>query len=189
MLPSSPARQIAERIGEQQALILAVTRDLTAAQLTAVAGPHAPAIGFHLWHIARWADIVQAHLPTMDTTSTSISGEEIWEREGLAAKWGLADVELGYRDTSMGLTDSAAQALALPDNKTLLAYATSTFAAAAQAASAVDNSRFVTPGRDPLGREITVGGAVLNHLLHLGRHLGMIEALRGVLGLHGTATR
>ncbi len=185
----SPARQVAERVGEQQALILAVTRDLTAVQLTAVANLHAPAIGFHLWHIARWADIVQAHLPSMGTEPGTAQSQEIWEREGLAAQWSLANVELGYRDTGMGLTDDAAQALALPDGATLLAYAARTFAAAAQATLAVDDERFVRSGRDPLGREITVGGAVINHLLHLGRHLGMIEALRGVLGLHGTATR
>lgn len=188
-MSSSPARQIAERVSEQQALILAVTRDLTAAQLTTTAGLHAPAIGFHLWHIARWADIVQAHLPSMGAETGAAQIQEIWEREGLAAQWGLANVELGYQDTGMGLPDDAAQALALPDGATLLAYATRTFAAAAQTTSAVDDERFVRSGRDPLGREFTVGGTVLNHLLHLGRHLGMIEALRGVLGLHGTATR
>ena len=185
----SPARQIAERIGEQQALILAITRDLTDAQLTTAASPHAPAICFHLWHIARWADIVQAHLPSMGAELDIIPTQEIWQSEGLAAQWGLTNAELGYRDTGMGLSDAAAQALALPDGATLIAYATRTFDAAARAALAVDEERFTTPGHDPLGREISVGGAVLNHLLHLGRHLGMIEALRGVLGLHGTATR
>lgn len=185
----SPARQIAERVDEQQALILAVTRDLTAAQLTAVSGPHAPAIGFHLWHIARWADIVQAHLPSMWAQPGTTAVQEVWQREGLATRWGLADVELGYRDTGMALSDEAAQALALPDGATLLAYATRTFAAAEATVLAVDDEHFGISGRDPLGRETTVGNAVLNHLLHLGRHLGMIEALRGVLGLHGTATR
>lgn len=185
----SPARQIAERISEQQTLILAVTRELTAAQLTARVGPQAPEISFHLWHIARWADIVQAHLPGMGTEAGATPVEEIWGREGLVAKWGLTGVELGYRATGMGLSDAAAQTLFLPDAAALRAYATRTFDAAAQATLKVDGERFGRPGRDPLGRESTVGGAVLNHLLHLGRHLGMIEALRGVMGLHGTATR
>jgi hypothetical protein len=185
----SPARQIAERVSEQQALILAVTRDLTATQLTSTASLHAPAIGFHLWHIARWADIVQAHLPTMGAEPLAAPIQEIWQREGLAASWGLSDVELGYRETGMGLADADAQALTLPSRATLVTYATRTFDAAAQATLAVDDERFVRPGRDPLGRESTIGGAVLNHLLHLGRHLGMIVALRGVMGLHGTATR
>jgi hypothetical protein len=89
----------------------------------------------------------------------------------------------------MGLADADAQVLTLPSRATLVTYAIRTFDAAAQATLAVDDERFVRPGRDPLGRESTIGGAVLNHLLHLGRHLGMIEALRGVMGLHGTATR
>ena len=89
----------------------------------------------------------------------------------------------------MGLSNEAAQGVVLPDGATLLAYATRTFAATAQATLAVADRRFISTGRDPLGREITVGGAVINHLLHLGRHLGMIEALRGVMGVQGTATR
>ena len=185
----SPARQLAGRVGEQQRLILAVTRDLTAAQAAAAPGPHAPAISFHLWHIARWADIVQAHLPGMGSASVTTTTQEIWEREGLATAWGLGNSDLGYRATGMSLPDHAAQALVLSAKDTLHAYATRTFAAATEAAMAIDDARFVILGRDPLGRESSVGGTVLNHLLHLGRHLGMIEALRGVLGLHGTATR
>ena len=188
-MSASPARQIAERVGEQQGLILAVTRDLTAAQLISTAGLHAPAIGFHLWHIARWADIVQAHLPGMGAEQHAAPIHEIWKNEDLAIQWGLDNAELGYRHTGMGLSDAAAQALNLPDGATLVAYASRTFDAAALATLAVDDERFIMPGRDPLGRESTVGGAVLNHLLHLGRHLGMIEALRGIMGLHGTATR
>jgi len=185
----SPARQIAERVREQQTLILAATRDLTAAQAATPPGPHAPTIGFHLWHIARWADIVQAHLHNMGAASDTPPIQEIWERDGLVEEWGLGGVDLGYRATGMGVPDAAAQRLTLPANHILQDYATRTFAAAETAVLAVDDERFNTPGCDPLGRESTVGGAVLNHLLHLGRHLGMIEALRGVLGLHGTATR
>ena len=184
-----PARQIAERVREQQGLLLAVARDLSAEQFAASPGPHAPAIRFHLWHIARWADIVQANLAVAGAGSARGPATEIWADERLARAWGLGGVELGYRESGMGLPDEAAHALPLPDQATVLAYAERAFAAAASASAAVDDARFVAACRDPLGRETTVGGAILNHLLHVGRHLGMIEALRGILGLPGTATR
>jgi hypothetical protein len=114
---------------------------------------------------------------------------EIWVAEGLVDRWGLAGHDLGYRETGMSLPDASAVTLPLPASSVLLDYAERAFAAAEAASAAVNDERFVAPGQDPLGRAITVGDAVLNHLFHVGRHLGMIEALRGVLGLHGTATR
>ena len=44
----------------------------------------------------------------------------------------------------------------------------------------------ITPG--PAGDTRDIGGLLLNHFAHDNRHLGMIEALRGVQGLSGTAT-
>ncbi len=41
---------------------------------------------------------------------------------------------------------------------------------------------------DAPGVETTVAGDLGFHLSHANRHLGMIEALRGVLGIKGTAT-
>jgi hypothetical protein len=41
---------------------------------------------------------------------------------------------------------------------------------------------------DLYGDDTTIGDVILNHLSHADRHLGMIEALRGVLGERGTAT-
>src|SRR5690348_12474377 len=71
LMTDSPARQIAARVREQHELVLKCVRDLDEAQLAAPPGAHAPAIRFHLWHIARWADIVGAHLPTMGLTTAA----------------------------------------------------------------------------------------------------------------------
>ena len=188
-MANPPARQIGARVREVQDLLLAATGNLDEAILASWPGPHAPAIRFHLWHIARWADIVGAHLPTMGAAPGAPAPREIWEAEGLAVAWGFAGRDLGFRETGMSLPDVAVLALPFPTDTTLRRYAERTFAVAAEATEAIDEARFVRAGRDPLGREIIVGDAVLNHLLHVGRHLGMIEALRGVLGLRGTATR
>jgi hypothetical protein len=188
---ASPARQIAGRMREMHALVLAVTADLTEDQLTWQAGSQAPSIRFHLWHLARWADLVQANLPAMSPALAAEigGGQEIWEREGLAAAWGLAATDLSFRATGMGLADDAAAHLPLPAQADLLDYATRAFAAVDRAVDAVDDELFLVAGRDLLDREASVGTAILNHLLHVSRHLGMIEALRGVQGLRGTATR
>ena len=188
---ASPARQIAARIHEQHALILAITRDLSPDQLAWQPTPHAPAIRFHLWHIARWADLVAANVPAMSPALAAQVGpmEEIWRQEGLATAWGLSDHDLGFLATGMSLPDEAAMALPLPAKGILLDYAARSFAAAERVAAAVDDALFVTPGRDLLGRDASIGAALLNHLLHVGRHLGMIEAARGYQHLRGTATR
>src|SRR5947207_2217598 len=113
---ASPARQIAGRVREMHALVLAVTTDLSEDQLAWRSGPHAPSIRFHLWHLARWADLVQANLPAMspDLTARLGPGQELWEREGLAVSWGLSATDLSFRATGMGLKDDAAANLPLP---------------------------------------------------------------------------
>lgn len=63
---------------------------------------------------------------------------------------------------------------------------------------AVDDAQFVAYERPSAGDEIgtsyrasseTVGGAIVTHLTHDNRHLGMLECLVGLGGRAGTATR
>jgi hypothetical protein len=44
---------------------------------------HTPSISFHLWHIARWADRLQARIPDMSPQMTERLGKatEVWETE------------------------------------------------------------------------------------------------------------
>jgi len=55
------------------------------------------------------------------------------------------------------------------------------------AAAAATEEIFATPCTDLYGRTNPIGSVVIGHLSHAGRHLGMIEALRGLRG-RGTAT-
>ena len=89
----------------------------------------------------------------------------------------------------MGLGDDDAAALPLPARDTLLVYTRKSFAAIEEALRAVDKTQFDAPCKDWAGRDTTVGGAAIHHLIHINRHLGMIEALRGILGDRGTATQ
>ena len=71
-------------------------------------------------------------------------------------------------------------------------------AQADEAVGAVSAEQFLAAerrqGDDPVSQALqqhsqTVGGAILSHLTHENRHLGMIECMLGMQGRAGTATR
>jgi len=140
-------------------------------------------IGFHVWHLARWADYLQE----------MITGDgQIWEAEELARRWGLGGAGLGFAETGMGMSDDASASLPLPEKDVLLDYARRAFAAAEQAVTAIGDDSFhriVQDRHESVGKEAEIGDIVLNWWKHDNRHLGMIECMLGNQGLHGTATR
>jgi DinB superfamily len=170
--------------------VLRLADDLSDEQLNERPSPLSPSIGFHVWHLARWADLLQSRVPgmTAELRKTLGEGKQIWEAEGLAQDWGFAEFNLGGEGTGMGMDDDVSAALPLPDHERLLEYARRAFEAANRAVEAADEDALRANCTDLYGRETSVGAAIVGHLAHVNRHLGMIEALRGVLGLRGTAT-
>ena len=143
-----------------------------------------PSIWFHVWHLARWADYLQEMI-----TGT---GVQIWEQEELAAQWGFGDANLGFAETGLGMDDDVVSCLSFPGKEALLDYARRAFTQANQAIGKISDDQFhhrVQDRHGVEGEELTIGDAILNWLVHASRHLGMIECLLGVQGLHGTATR
>jgi hypothetical protein len=103
--------------------------------------PTATPAGWHLWHIARWADVLQASHPNR-RFSPDVPWDrsrQIWAIDKLASHWGLQAERLGILEVAAGA-------------------------------------------------RVPVGADLMFHVTHANRHLGMIEALRGVLDLRGTAT-
>lgn len=171
--------------------------------------PHAAAtsIAFNLWHLARWADFLQATIPSMaaELGHRLGKGRQIWEAEGLAVRWGLAGTDLGDAATGMLLMDDVAAArLPLPGKAALLDYARRAFASAERAVEAIDDALFLAPsapvlsyyrsqefyrrlGLDPADPPpLLIGRVVLEHLAHDNRHLGMIDHLLGLQGAGGS---
>lgn len=148
-----------------------------------------PSIAFHVWHIARWCDRFQAGVAAMTPALGERLGtsREIWSAEGLASQWGFGS-GLGFGDTGMGMDEDRSVGLPLPAKAEVLAYAKATFAAAERAAAAIDDAMLGEVGRDLYERRSDVATLLVRHLGHVLRHLGMIEALRGMQGLRGTAT-
>ena len=151
---------------------------------------HTPSISFHIWHIARWADRLQARIPDMSPEMTERLGKatEVWEIEKLSRSWNIAVSALGYGDTGMEMSDEMAANFVLPPKSVLIDYLQRTLAAVESSIAAIDTEQFMHACTDLYGRNGLVGESLVSHLGHISRHLGMIEALVGVQGVEGTAT-
>jgi hypothetical protein len=184
------AQLIYERVSKTHLRLLEIVADLSGEQLGWRPDLHAPPIAFHLWHMARWADRVQATLPAMSAALGQRLGPgvEIWQANALARQWGWQTDDLGYGQTGMELGDELAAELQLPPKDILSDYARQAFAAADRALGVLDDQLLQERGVDIYGRVNSVGYVVLVHLSHASRHLGTIEGLRGMQGLRGTAT-
>jgi uncharacterized damage-inducible protein DinB len=159
--------------------LLALVSDLTDDQLRSRPGPHAPGIGFHLFHAARWADYDRQIMG---------GGEQFWTARDVPARWDLDTAELGETGTGMGMGDEASERLILPDKATLVGYAQETFAAFDEFVDSLEMAQLTAPTNPPDHESRIVRSVLLTHLAHDNRHLGMVEALRGLLGFKGSAT-
>jgi uncharacterized damage-inducible protein DinB len=162
--------------------LLDLIDNLTDEQLAWHPNATTPSIAFHVWHLARWADYLQ-ELVNAPTT-------QIWEKEGLAMRWGLAKGHLGLGETGNGLDEDSSAMLQLPGKEILLEYARRAFSEASAAVDSIDDERFFHESDDrmgSLGPERTFGHLITSYMTHDNRHLGMIEAMVGMQGLKGSA--
>jgi hypothetical protein len=182
---ASVAGHLSDRMQQINGQLIGVLRGASEEQLGWQLGLTTPSIGFHLWHIARWSDRNQALLANLGTDA---AGTEIWVAEGLAEKWGLAPESLGAGETGLGMSDEAAMDFDLPAKGELLDYVQRTLGLLDQRYAAVDDALLSAELADANGRSSAVASMLLSHLTHASRHLGMVEALRGVQGVRGTAS-
>jgi hypothetical protein len=183
---SAATDALAERAARLHDTALKLVARIDDERLLRRLGPTAPPPGFHLWHMARWADRLQARV-TAAVPRLGPAQEEIWSRERIADAWRVT-VPLGTFDSGMEMGDDAAAKLVLPDKAILVDYAARAFAAAQHAFTEVREDDLELRGKDLYDREGTVAAMLVGHLQHLNRHLGMIEALAGVMGESGTAS-
>jgi hypothetical protein len=90
------------------------------------------------------------------------------------------------------MTDVDAQGPPFPETATVLAYVEMSFEAVESSFAAIDDEELIKSAQlktahGPI-QEIITGEIMTSHLAHVSRRLGMIEALIGVMGEHGTAT-
>ncbi len=170
--------------------MIAILDDMDDATLFHSQSRTMPSIAFHVWHTARWADRLQSVMASMTDEMKSRVGErpQIWYSEKLAKAWNLPADKLGGNESGTGMDEDVSVTMPLPARAVLVDYARRAFEAANTVAAAVDDSQMETAAIDLYGRDMSVGSALLNHFGHASRHLGCIEALKGLAGTRGSAT-
>ena len=160
---------------------------------------YAPPIGWHLWHMARFADRIQSKL-TAETHSEPAS--EIWYRDHVASNWNLEAAKLGVFETGMGQAHEDAQVtIVTAGQAAMIDYARAVFAECDVMIGQLSDSDLEktydgildyaydgSTGRVWASgpRESVIVEDLIFHSNHGSRHMGMMEALRGLLGTAGT---
>lgn len=162
--------------------LLDLVDSLTDEQIGWMPNETTPCAGFHVWHLARWADYLQEII--------NGQGSQLWEKEKTADHWNMETASLGYAQTGMGMEDKTTMTLRIPRKDLLLDYARRAFALAEQAVETINDIEFYKIYETLHGEnwhDGHIGPIILTWMEHDNRHFGMIECLIGVQGMHGSA--
>lgn len=174
-------------------------RDLSDEQFAWRPHPACNSVAFLLWHIARWEDHMQATVPgmTKELSHRLPPSQQIWERDQLTAKWGFDGLQLGELELGTGFDRNTSDEPPWPPKEILLEYVRQTFEAVEHAISFIDEAQFEEIERSEFDNEymkgtmeesVTVGNAVMEHLVHTYHHLGEIYYLIGLMKQMGFKT-
>lgn len=128
-------------------MLLKVTKQLTDDQFSWRPSATAPPIGWHLWHIARWADRLQASFPSglPESRAGADPNFGIWEADSLASAWGLERAKLGILETGSGMEIEQAAQLPRAGMTRIADYAQRAFEALEQVLSDIDQKSLEQP--------------------------------------------
>lgn len=173
------------KLGHQR--VLKAIEDVTKEQMRWHPTPDTHSILWNAWHLGRWADYLQAKIPTMTPRLQEVlgPGREIWESEGLAVKWGLNPTVLGWRQMGTDMDDGVAASLRFPEKGTVIGYVRSAFEAAERAVDHIADDELGLTYRSPHAweGERVIGIYVVGYYAHDERHLGQIVYLRRLMEL------
>lgn len=164
--------------------VLHMSEDLSDEQFSWSAGTSLHSVAWQLWHCARWDDVFAAHV------NADLGREpkgQVWERESVAERWALTTGSLGRRDAGTGMTDADAEKMRLPGKAEVIDYARRVFAFADDVVGAMPDEQMLEVAKGDKDGDTNLDNVQI-YLEHLSRHLGMIEAIRGLQGLSGSAT-
>jgi hypothetical protein len=164
--------------------LLKAAEELSPEQFVWSAGPSLHSVAWQLWHAARWDDVIASYFHRALAREPRA---QVWERESLADRWSLPNGSMGRRDTGTQMSDEEAEQMRLPDQKDVVAYARLAFAYTEEAIELIPDDLFLAVAKDDPDGDTSLDN-VLIYLEHLSRHLGMIESIRGLEGLRGSAT-
>jgi len=162
------------------ARLLAAAEGLSPEQFAWSSGPSLHSVAWQLWHAARWDDVFASYLHRVFGRDPRT---QVWETESLAGRWSLASGSLGRRDTGTEMSDETAEEIRFPDQKEVVSYVKLAFAYTEEAITLIPDDRLLAVEKDDPDSD-TLLDNVLIYLEHLSRHLGMIEAIRGLQGVN-----
>lgn len=171
-------------------VVLNLAEELDEEQLHWKPEGYSTSIGFHLWHLARESDYLKAailhHTPQL--VPEFGDGQEIWERESLARKWGFPE-EL-HKTVGTGLSDEVAASLPIPVKEDLMGYLRDSYEAIECFIESLDTkySTFENIDEELQKKIEMIRLNLLVFLTHDCRHLGMMECLKGLQTGFGSAT-
>jgi len=149
-------------------------------------------IAWNLWHIARWDDVL-AEVLVARTASLSHLGpaHQIWKSSKMAEDWRLGGVQLGVEDAGTGLADADAATINLPEKHAVVGYVSEAFRHLDTVLTGIDDALLpqIVPPPVLYPSQLqpdTYGDDIMIWLQHANAHLGMMEALKGMLGLRGS---
>lgn len=192
MTKISPLDAIMNYYRAANADVLKKISELSDEQLSWRPHPACNSVAFLLWHMARWEDHMQATVPgmTKELAQRLPPSPQIWEKDQISKKWGFAELQLGELDLGTGFDRNNSDEPPWPGKEALLDYARQTFAAVEHAISFIDEEQFEEIERSEFDNEymqgtmeesVTVGNAVMEHLVHTSHHLGEIYYLVGLM--------
>ena len=171
-------------------IVINLTGELNDEQLRWKPEGYSTSIGFHLWHLARESDYLKAailqHYPVIG--SEFGDGVEIWQKEGLAQKWGFPPRL--HETVGTGLSDETAALLPIPNKEELLDYLHASYKGIESFVELLDSKYSNYDGiAEELRKQIEmIRLNLLVFLTHDCRHLGMMECLKGLQTGFGSAT-
>lgn len=190
---------ITNRVYGMHGWLIRAGESVTSEQFSHTFSKDAPPIGWHLWHMARFADRLQAKLTG---AANQAPAAEIWYRDVVALTWRLEPEKLGVFETGMGQAhEAAALTIAAAGQSAVVDYAGTVFDACnAVIRQLSDRDLDMTydglldfaydgkTGRVWEGepKKSVIIEDLIFHANHGSRHMGMMEALRGLLGTAGT---
>jgi hypothetical protein len=183
-MPSELLRRVAERYSSCHALILDTASRIEGQRYREAAGPPSLRLDWQLWHVARWTETYLAELFKSDPAlGEQFGAAQIWEREDIPARWSLIRGGLGMVSAGTGLTDAEAAELMLGPVSEVVDYARRVF----DRADAVLRAAVEQPPTVYEQADVPPAVDLILYLDHDNRHLGMVEAIVGLLGGEGSA--
>ncbi|HSJ89622.1 MAG TPA: DinB family protein [Anaerolineales bacterium] len=189
-MPTSASYDVLQSFQDIHRVVINLAGELNDEQLRWKPEGYSTSIGFHLWHLARESDYLKAALLQYypEIGSEFGDGIQIWQRDGLAQKWGFPPGL--YETVGTGLSDETAALLPIPKKEELLGYLHASYKAIEAFVELLDSKYANFNGvSEELRKQVEkIRLNLLVFLTHDCRHLGMMECLKGLQTGFGSAT-